>query len=103
MDARLHTEMTRAIVKLFNSKTTNPHGAQLIFITHDTNLLDNTLFRRDQIWFAEKDKQGATHLVSLADFKERNDADFEKRYLGGRYGGLPSLSDLSATFETAHG
>ena len=103
MDARLHTYMTAAIVKLFNSRRTNPHGAQLIFVTHDTNLLDNTLLRRDQIWFAEKDKQGATRLVSLSEYRERNNVNFEQRYLGGRYGGVPSLGELDAALGAAHG
>lgn len=97
MDARLHTHMTAAIVKLFNSRHTNPHGAQLIFVTHDTNLLDNTLFRRDQLWFTEKDRQGSTSLVSLSDFQERNNVDFEKRYLGGRYGGVPFIRGLEVS------
>lgn len=100
-DARLHTEMTRAIVELFQSKETNPKGAQLIFVTHDTNLLDNTLLRRDQIWFAEKDKYGATSLTSLAEYNERNDANFESRYLGGRYGGVPSLDGLKDSVRDA--
>ncbi|MBV9849957.1 MAG: AAA family ATPase [Armatimonadetes bacterium] len=103
MDARLHTHMTAAIVGLFNSRRTNPHGAQLIFVTHDTNLLDNTLLRRDQIWFAEKDRQGGTRLISLVEYRERNNADFEQRYLAGRYGGLPSVGDLSAVTGAAHG
>lgn len=100
-DARLHTEMTRAIAELFQSKETNPKGAQLIFVTHDTNLLDNTLLRRDQIWFAEKDKYGATSLTSLAEYNERNDANFESRYLGGRYGGVPSLGGLKDSVRNA--
>ena len=54
LDARLHSLMTRSIIELFHSPLTNPKGAQLIFATHDTNLLDKSLFRRDQIWFAEK-------------------------------------------------
>ncbi len=95
LDARLHPLMTRRIIELFHSPLTNPHGAQLIFATHDTNLLDKTLFRRDQIWFAEKDRQGATHLASLAEYRVRSDAAFEKQYLEGRYGAIPFLGDLS--------
>jgi len=95
LDARLHPLMTRRIIELFHSPLTNPNGAQLIFATHDTNLLDKTLFRRDQIWFAEKDRQGATHLASLAEFRVRSDAAFEKQYLEGRYGAIPFLGDLS--------
>lgn len=94
LDARLHPLMTRRIIELFHSPLTNPKGAQLIFATHDTNLLDKTLFRRDQIWFAEKDRQGATHLASLAEFRVRSDAAFEKQYLEGRYGAIPFLGDL---------
>ena len=94
LDARLHPLMTRRIIELFHSPLTNPNGAQLIFATHDTNLLDKTLFRRDQIWFAEKDRQGATHLASLAEYRVRSDAAFEKQYLEGRYGAIPFLGDL---------
>ncbi len=94
MDARLHPLLTREIVALFNNKATNPHGAQLIFNTQDTNLLDNNLFRRDQIWFIEKDQQGASHLYSLAEFKVRNDKDYERGYIQGRYGAIPYLSNL---------
>ena len=95
LDARLHPLMTRRIIELFHSPLTNPNGAQLIFATHDTNLLDKALFRRDQIWFAEKDRQGATHLASLAEYRVRNDAAFEKQYLEGRYGAIPFLGDLN--------
>ena len=78
-DARLHPIMTRKLVELFNSRRTNPRSAQLIFTTQDANLLDNRLFRRDQIWFTEKDRFGATHLYSLAEFKGvRNDASFRR-------------------------
>lgn len=95
LDARLHPLMTRRIIGMFHSPLTNPNGAQLIFATHDTNLLDKTLFRRDQIWFAEKDQQGATHLASLAEYRVRSDAAFEKQYLEGRYGAIPFLGDLN--------
>lgn len=99
LDARLHPLMTREIIALFNSKQTNPQHAQLIFTTHDTNLLDNRLLRRDQIWFTEKDRQGATQLYSLAEFKVRNDASFEKDYIHGRYGAVPFLGDLREIME----
>ncbi len=96
LDARLHPLMTREIVALFNHKATNLHGGQLIFNTQDTNLLDNRLFRRDQIWFVEKDQQGASHLYSLAEFKVRNDKDYERGYIQGRYGAVPYLSRLQS-------
>ncbi len=94
LDARLHPTMTREIVSLFNSREANPNHAQLIFTTHDTNLLDNRLFRRDQIWFTEKDRLGATHLYSLAEFRIRNDEAFERNYIRGRYGAIPFLGNL---------
>lgn len=94
-DARLHPLISQAIVKLFNSNETNPNNAQLIFMTHDTNLLSNKLFRRDQIWFTEKNRYGATDLYSLAEYNVRNDASFESDYIKGRYGAIPYLGDLS--------
>ena len=102
-DARLHPLITRQLIKLFNSKEVNTKGAQLIFVTHDTNLLDKTLFRRDQIWFTEKDRQDSSHLTSLAEFRVRNDAAYEKNYLQGRYGAIPFLSELDRLPEAIHG
>ena len=100
LDARLHPLITCGLVNLFNNRETNPNHAQLIFTTHDTNLLDKAIFRRDQIWFTEKDRQGATHLYSLAEFKVRNDASFEKDYIAGRYGAIPYLGDLERLGES---
>jgi hypothetical protein len=95
MDARLHPILTRNLVQMFNSNQSNPKNAQLVFATHDTNLLTNKLFRRDQIWFVEKDQNQASQLYSLAEFKGvRNDASFEKDYILGRYGAIPFLGDL---------
>ena len=102
VDVKLHPLITRAMISLFNSKETNPKGAQLIFATHDANLLDNRLLRRDQIWFVDKDRYGASHLISLAEYRVRKEASFEKEYLQGRYGGVPSLGDLSGVFEETH-
>jgi uncharacterized protein len=95
LDARWHTDITRTLVGLFNSRETNPNNAQLIFTTHDTNLLTNKLFRRDQIWFVEKDRYGSSRLHSLVEYKVRNDASFESDYLRGRYGAVPFIGDLS--------
>jgi len=104
LDARLHPLITEAIIQLFNSNETNPNNAQLVFTTHDTNLLSNELFRRDQIWFTEKDKYGATDLYSLAEFKKiRNDASFEKDYITGRYGAIPFIGGLHGLIEGADG
>ena len=104
LDARLHPLITEAIIRLFNSNETNPNNAQLVFTTHDTNLLTNELFRRDQIWFTEKDKYGATDLYSLAEIKNvRSDASFEKDYISGKYGAIPFIGGLHRLIEGADG
>lgn len=94
LDARLHPLITRFITQLFNSEEKNPKNAQLIFATHDTNLLNQRFFRRDQIWFFEKDKYGATEMYSLSDFQVRKDASFNKDYILGKYGAIPFLGDF---------
>ncbi|GAX37700.1 AAA family ATPase [Nodularia sp. NIES-3585] len=94
-DARLHPLISKAIVDIFNSPETNYKNAQLIFMTHDTNLLSNKLFRRDQIWFTEKTKYGATDLYSLVEYPIRNDASFESDYIKGKYGAIPFIGNLS--------
>jgi hypothetical protein len=99
LDAKLHPLITMSIVELFNSPASNPNNAQLIFATHDTNLLGEELFRRDQIWFTEKDEQEQTDLYSLYDFnlpdgsKVRNDSNLEKNYIRGRYGAIPFITN----------
>jgi AAA15 family ATPase/GTPase len=94
LDARFHPLITSFIIKLFHSEATNPNNAQLIFATHDTNFLSNKIFRRDQIWFTEKDRYGATDLYSLAEIKARNDALYEKDYIAGKYGAIPFIGGL---------
>lgn len=101
-DARLHPKLSKKIIELFNDPNTNPKNAQLLVVTHDTNLLSSQLFRRDQILFVEKDKYGASHCYVLAQFKGvRNDASFETDYLMGRYGAVPALNDFITLFETS--
>jgi uncharacterized protein len=96
IDARFHPLLTQKLIGLFQSEKTNPKNAQLIFVTHDTNLLDAKRFRRDQIWFVEKDRQGASHLYSLVEFKDvRKSSNYEQDYIEGRYGALPFIGDLS--------
>ncbi len=97
MDAKLHPLLTRYIINLFQNEDSNKHNAQLIFTTHDTNALNNELFRRDQIWFVEKNEKGVSELFSLAEYKINNtkirkDASYNKDYLGGRYGAIPNLA-----------
>ena len=97
LDAKLHPLLTRNIVLLFMDPERNTKGAQLIFATHDTNLLDLEILRRDQIWFAEKDKVESTDIYSLVEFKDedgkkvRNDRDIKKDYIRGRYGAIPFI------------
>jgi AAA15 family ATPase/GTPase len=99
-DARLHPMLTKKLVEMFNSPILNKKGAQLVFVTHDTNLLDNSLLRRDQIYFTEKNKMQETILYSLADFKGvRNDASYEKDYINGKYGAIPFLGDFEKLFQ----
>lgn len=93
LDTSLHTLLVREIVRLFHQPSVNTHGAQLIFTTHDTSLLDAPdLFRRDQIWFVEKDRAQASALISLSEFSPRKNEALERGYLMGRYGGVPFLS-----------
>lgn len=99
-DARLHPALTKKIVEIFNSSTINKNKAQLIFVTHDTNLLDNKLLRRDQIFFAEKNQRSETELYTLVDFKGvRNDASYEKDYIKGKYGAIPFLGNFEKLFD----
>ncbi|WP_298116837.1 ATP/GTP-binding protein [Flavobacterium sp.] len=100
LDSKLHPILTQEIIKLFNDPKTNPEKAQLVFTTHDTNLLSANLFRRDQVWFTEKDDFEATDLYSLLEFKDedgktiRKDRSFEKDYIRGRYGAIPYISNF---------
>lgn len=94
LDARLHPLITQSIIKLFNSNKSNCSNAQLIFMTHDTNLLNKKLFRPDQIWFVEKDRCEATNLYSLAEYKIAEDASFENDYIKGKYGAIPYIGNL---------
>jgi AAA15 family ATPase/GTPase len=91
LDTSLHAYITRELVQLFNNPKTNPGHAQLVFTTHDTSLLDPTLFRRDQVWFTAKDATGETDLYSLEDFSPRKGEALQKGYLVGRYGAVPVL------------
>jgi len=99
LDTKLHPELTERLVMMFHNKEINKNHAQLIFTSHNTNLLDAKIFRRDQIFFVEKDAFGASNMYSLADFKKdgkstRNDENIELNYLKGKYGALPFLGDF---------
>lgn len=91
----LHPLMVKFLVDLFNNKETNPNNAQLIFTTHETSILNQDAFRRDQVWFCEKDKCQSSRLFPLTDFSPRKGVDnLEKSYLSGRYGALPYLKPV---------
>lgn len=93
IERSLHPSLVEMIIKFFHSIEINKSNAQLIFNTHDTNLLSLDLFRRDQIWFAEKDpKKGATELYPLDDFSVRKTENIQKGYLNGRYGAIPFVA-----------
>lgn len=98
LEASLHPVLALEFVRLFDDPGHNPRGAQLIFTTHDTHLLGgltgDSPLRRDQIWFTEKDSQGATHLYPLTDFHPRAQENLERGYLQGRYGAIPVLGPL---------
>ncbi len=91
----LHPKLVKYLVTLFHNKKTNPKNAQLIFTTHETSILNQEVFRRDQIWFCEKDNQQGTQLIPLTDFKPRKGReDLETSYLSGRYGAVPYIKEI---------
>ena len=98
LDSRLHPLLVKRIIALFNDAQTNPKGAQLLFTAHDTFLLSAGLFRRDQVWFTQKDNFGATELYSLVEYKVRSTSPFERDYLLGKYGATPLIGDMESVF-----
>jgi predicted ATPase len=93
LDTSLHPSLAIQLVRLFQNPESNPKRAQLIFNTHDTNLLNHAGLRRDQIWFCEKARDGATTLYPLSDFKARLGENLATGYLQGRYGAIPFLNE----------
>lgn len=93
IDTNIHPSLLLFLANKFHSSTTNPNNAQLVCSTHNTTLLDTKVFRRDQFWFVEKDKNGASRLYPLTDFSPRNDEVIERWYMRGRYGALPVLPE----------
>lgn len=92
IERSIHPLLIKELVRKFSCD--DKSKGQLIFTTHESNLLDQDIFRQDEIWFAEKDKNGSTDLYSLSDFKEHNTIDIRKGYLNGRYGSIPFLANL---------
>lgn len=101
LDAKMHPLLSQELVRLFNDPTRNPNGAQLIFTTHDTNLLSSGMLRRDQIWFTEKDNQERTDLYCMMQLKwpdgttPRRDGNMERNYIRGRYGAVPYITPFN--------
>ena len=89
LDASLHTQAAEAVLELFSSSETNPKGAQIVATTHNTNLMNSPILRRDQIWFTEKDDSGGTRLYPLTDIRTRKGDNIERGYLQDRYGATP--------------
>jgi hypothetical protein len=98
LERSLHPSLAREIIRQFNDPKANPKNAQIIFTTHDANLLGTTVgepaLRRDQVWLTEKDAEGATVLYPLTDYKPRKAENLERGYLQGRYGAIPFLGDF---------
>ncbi|MCX7428790.1 MAG: ATP-binding protein [Planctomycetia bacterium] len=101
LERSLHPALARKIIEQFNDPATNPKNGQIVFATHDTNLLGTTVgepaLRRDQVWLTEKDPEGATVLYPLTDYKPRKAENLERGYLQGRYGAIPFLGDFLVT------
>ncbi len=98
LNAKLHPLLVRLLLNMFSNPETNPNNAQLIFTTHDSWLMKKDILRRDEIWFTDKNINGVSELYSLVEFKDnkgkniRNDENYEKNYLLGKYGAIPNLS-----------
>jgi AAA15 family ATPase/GTPase len=104
LDSRFHPLLTTLIIEFFSNK--NNKKAQLVFTSHDTSLLKKEIFRRDQIWFTEKDQYNSTQLYSLDEYKEyyaRKDASFAKDYLNGKYGAVPVFGNKDELLEIIYG
>lgn len=96
----LHPQIVRKLIQLFHDSEININNAQLIFSTHAISLLDNELFRRDQIWFTEKDEYGVTDLYALSQIEGvRKDIPYDKWYQSGRFGATPIISEPDLNFD----
>ena len=104
IDSNFHPSLLIKLIGMFNNPKINKANSQLLFTSHDTNLMSPSIMRRDQFYFAEKQEDESTRLYSLADLRGiRNDADFAKQYLAGYYGALPVLNDYTEMEENENG
>ncbi len=99
LDLSLHTAASEAVLRLFCSRELNRNGAQIVATTHDTNLMKSDVLRRDQLWFAEKRKDGSTEIYPLTDFRTRKDDNIELGYRQGRYGAVPNDDPVALLLE----
>lgn len=101
LDAKLHPKLLRYVIKLFTTPEINKNGAQLLFTSHDLTIMKNTIFRRDEIWFAALNDENSSEIFSLYDIRREdnehvnNTAAYDKQYLEGRYGADPYLRNIS--------
>ena len=98
LDTSLHPDLVKALVSLFNRESSNPHGAQLVFSTHDVTLLGSGLIQQDEIWMTDKSHEGVSQFTPLTEFRLRSRDNIEKAYRGGRLGGAPSADDFFLEF-----
>lgn len=99
LDRSLHTTLARLFIEMCVSRTgSRSSKAQYIMTTHDTNLLDRELLRKDEIWFMEKDRHGSSHLTSLSDYNTSQGLNYENGYLNGRFGAIPLIGDWKKIF-----
>jgi uncharacterized protein len=99
LNNHLHPNLEEMVVQMFSNPDTNPKNAQLIFTTHNIALLKKENFRRDQIWFVEKEQDGNSHLYPLSSFDKktvRPDIPFDKWYASGRFGAVPAFGDFQS-------
>jgi len=100
LDNSLHPKLCKFLIRLFNSKISNPKNAQLIFATHEVTLLDKDVFRKDQIWFAQKNKYGESEIYCVKDFEGvRDTTNFELWYRTGKFGGNPKIKEVEFIYE----
>jgi len=100
LDNSLHPKLCKFLIRLFNSKISNPKNAQLIFATHEVTLLDKDVFRKDQIWFAQKSKFGCSELYCANEFEGvRDNTNFELWYRTGKFGGNPKIKEIEFIYE----
>jgi AAA15 family ATPase/GTPase len=100
LDNSLHPKLSKFLVRLFNNPISNPNNTQLIVATHEVTLLDKDVFRKDQIWFAEKNKFGVTDLFSVKEIEGvRDDSPFDKWYMNGKFGGQPKIKEVEFIFD----